>query len=135
MDDLGTFNSVMKAETLQAVADEELQKVTETFPLEIRNLIHECPIHLLLEPTVLQQEELGDEAWELLGLFEGNSRLESAPTDLEQMPRISLFLNALWDEAEGDVTQYREEVKLTYLHEWAHYLGWDEDEVEARGLG
>ena len=29
---------------------------------------------------------------------------------------------------------YREEVRITYLHELGHYLGWDEDEVAERGL-
>jgi predicted Zn-dependent protease with MMP-like domain len=25
-------------------------------------------------------------------------------------------------------------VRLTYLHELGHYLGWDEDEIAERGL-
>jgi len=29
---------------------------------------------------------------------------------------------------------YREEVRVTYLHELGHYLGWDEDDLTARGL-
>jgi len=29
---------------------------------------------------------------------------------------------------------FREEVERTYLHELGHYLGWDEDDVAARGL-
>ena len=33
-----------------------------------------------------------------------------------------------------DVDVFREEVRLTYLHELGHYLGWDEDELTARGL-
>lgn len=40
----------------------------------------------------------------------------------------------LWDFAEGDVETFRDETRLTYLHELGHYLGWDEDELAARGL-
>jgi len=40
----------------------------------------------------------------------------------------------LWDFAEGDAEAFREEVRLTYLHELGHFLGWDEDQVAARGL-
>jgi predicted Zn-dependent protease with MMP-like domain len=32
------------------------------------------------------------------------------------------------------VEVFRDEVRLTYLHELGHYLGWDEDELAARGL-
>ena len=45
-----------------------------------------------------------------------------------------LYLNNLWDFAEGDEAVFKAEVRLTYLHELGHYLGWDEDEVAARGL-
>ena len=39
-----------------------------------------------------------------------------------------------WDFAEGDVEVFRDEVRLTYLHELGHYFGWDEDDLTARGL-
>jgi predicted Zn-dependent protease with MMP-like domain len=29
---------------------------------------------------------------------------------------------------------FRAEARLTFLHELGHYLGWDEDQVSARGL-
>ena len=35
---------------------------------------------------------------------------------------------------EGDVEIFRDECRLTYLHELGHYLGWDEDDLTARGL-
>ena len=45
-----------------------------------------------------------------------------------------LYLESLWDFAEGDAEIFRDEVRITYLHELGHYLGWGEDEVAARGL-
>jgi predicted Zn-dependent protease with MMP-like domain len=35
-------------------------------------------------------------------------------------------------EEGGDFT---DEVRVTYLHELGHHLGWDEDDLEGRGLG
>ena len=32
------------------------------------------------------------------------------------------------------IEAFREETRLTYLHELGHYLGWGEDELAARGL-
>ena len=70
----------------------------------------------------------GDE----LGLFEG------PPLDEEPNPadprRIRLFLANIADWVEGDEQDFRDEVATTFLHELGHLLGWDEDEVGARGL-
>ena len=57
--------------------------------------------------------------------------------DGEQSPlprQVFLFLENLWDFAEGDPKIYRDEVRIPYIPEFGHYLGLDEDELEARGL-
>ncbi len=50
------------------------------------------------------------------------------------LPRIRLFLTNLWEWVEQDEQDFRDEVGTTFLHELGHYLGWDEDEVNERGL-
>ena len=76
------------------------------------------------------------EGWEpdILGLFVGapHDADSGAPDPLP--PQILLFLENLWDYAEGDSAVFRDEVRLTYLHELGHYLGWDEADLEERGL-
>ena len=57
------------------------------------------------------------------------TRFPDAPT-----PRIRLWLANLWDFAENDEAIFRAEVRTTLLHEIGHVLGWDEHEVEKRGL-
>ena len=52
----------------------------------------------------------------------------------DQVPVIPVYLDNLWDFAEADLEAFREEARITYLHELGHYLGWDEDEVSRRGL-
>ena len=58
----------------------------------------------------------------------------SSGTEQALPPQILLFLDNIWDYAEADEEIYRDEVRLTYLHELGHYLGWDEDEIAERGL-
>ncbi|MBI3886558.1 MAG: metallopeptidase family protein [Opitutae bacterium] len=76
------------------------------------------------------------EGWEpdILGLFVGHEHLGELTDHDPLPPQILLFLENLWDYAEGDAETFRDEVRLTYLHELGHYLGWDEDEVARRGL-
>jgi predicted Zn-dependent protease with MMP-like domain len=76
------------------------------------------------------------EGWEpdILGLFVGHEHGGELSDGQPLPPQILLFLENIWDYAEGDEAIFRDEVRLTYLHELGHYLGWDEDEVARRGL-
>ena len=53
----------------------------------------------------------------------------------ESLPRITLYLQTIGEMCAGDRKEYREEVRVTFLHELGHYFGWDEGEVAERGLG
>ena len=81
------------------------------------------------------EEILGDEFEpDILGLFVGDP-LGVEPGLGNNVPaHILLFLESIFDYADFDMAVFREEVRLTYLHELGHYLGWDEDDLEARGL-
>jgi predicted Zn-dependent protease with MMP-like domain len=68
-----------------------------------------------------------------LGLFIGPAHGEDPGMDV--LPaQIILFLDNIWDYAEGDPAAFDDEVRLTYLHELGHYLGLDEGDLERRGL-
>lgn len=71
---------------------------------------------------------------DLLGVFEGASRLEADPHVSEPSPRIILYLQNLWDLAEQDPETFMEEVCTTYLHELGHFLGFDEQDLTLRDL-
>lgn len=109
-------------------AEAEVQRVLESLPEAVRIAAGDCLVCF---------EDAGDDAGleeDLLGLFEGLSRLDPEPGTPEDMPRIRLFLDNLYDYAENDEREYRKEVRITFLHELGHYLGWDEEQVEALGL-
>jgi predicted Zn-dependent protease with MMP-like domain len=71
---------------------------------------------------------------DILGLFMGSPHGQALSQDNPAPPQILLYLDSLWDFAGEDLEVFREEVRLTYLHELGHYFGWDEDELAARGL-
>ena len=117
---------------LQQAALQELDAVTRRLPTELRNRARHIPV--TLEPV--PDKELVDDGLEpdTLGLFVGESYSESA-AGIENVPtQIILFLENIWEYAGHDTAAYREEVRITYLHELGHYLGLDEDDLVRREL-
>ena len=101
-------------------------------PIEIRDLALKLPVSCHDWPD---NEILGEEFEpDIMGLFIGEHHGLETGVSNSVPPQIFLFLENIYDEADGDPAKFDEEVRLTYLHELGHYLGWDEDEVEARGL-
>jgi predicted Zn-dependent protease with MMP-like domain len=101
-------------------------------PPEIRPLARGVPVHYERTPApdVIAEGFPPD----ILGLFTGSAHGTELAHDNPAPAQILLYVENLWDFAEGDLEVFREEVRLTYLHELGHYLGWDEDELTARGL-
>jgi predicted Zn-dependent protease with MMP-like domain len=73
-------------------------------------------------------------AGDYLGLFEGYSLIEGPPAQPDEMPRITLFIDTLAQEANYQRTPFLREVRITYLHELGHYFGWDEGQIANVGL-
>lgn len=123
----------MNFHQLTVAAEEVIAKAKRRLPPSVRDAAAAVPV--CYEP--FPNEAIVAEGWEpdILGLFVGpphGTSLEAGVADLP--PQILLFLENLWDYADGDEAVYRDEVRLTYLHELGHYLGWDEEEVAQRGL-
>ena len=47
----------------------------------------------------------------------------------------SNLLAVILDYCGEDLPTFDEEVRITYIHEFGHYLGLNESELESRGLG
>lgn len=67
-----------------------------------------------------------------LGLFVGPDFADEEQAILP--PQIILFLRNIDEMVAGDSDAFRMEVRTTLLHELGHYLGLDEDDLDARGL-
>ena len=115
---------------LQALALDEVEATLAELPAPLRERAKQLPVTFERMPN---QGLIADgiEA-DSLGLFTGAEFAEEDHVPLP--PQIILFLENLWDYAEGDEEIYLDEVHTTFLHELGHYLGLDEEDLFERGL-
>ena len=126
------FIATMNFARLTTLARDTVATTQASLPAAIRGLARAVPVHLASAPD----QHLVNEGFEadILGLFTGPAHGEEPGMDNLLPPQIFLYLDNIWDFAEGDVAVFRDEVRLTYLHELGHYLAWGEDDLAARGL-
>ena len=112
----------MRHSPAELMARREITRVLSMLPANLRAEADQCVI------------ELCDAEADLLGLFEGLARHEGTPQSPDDLPRIRLFIATIWDYTDRDPQAFREEIRITLLHELGHYLGLDEAQVAALGL-
>lgn len=115
---------------LRDLALMEVEATLAALPKPLRERAEKLPVTFERQPNAGLQSD-GIEA-DTLGLFTGPEFADEGNVPLP--PQIILFLENLWDFAEGDERIFSEEVRTTFLHELGHYLGLDEDELTERGL-
>jgi predicted Zn-dependent protease with MMP-like domain len=109
-------------DALSRIARDETHRTLATLPAELHREVARVPVFFESRPDDPQLDP------DLLGLFDPGP--EDAGT-----PRILLWLDNLWEYAGEDPAAFAEEVRITLLHEIGHLFGWDEDDLEDRGLG
>jgi predicted Zn-dependent protease with MMP-like domain len=122
----------MTPDRLIAMAQQVVLAAQKRLPAEVRAVAETVPVCYEPHPN----DAILAEGWEpdILGLFVGHEHLGELSEAQPLPPQILIFFANIWDMAEGDEEVYRDEIRLTYLHELGHYLGWDEDEIARRGL-
>jgi predicted Zn-dependent protease with MMP-like domain len=122
----------MNFSRLTTLASATVAATQARLPAAVRGVATGVPVHFEPKPS----EDIIKEGLEsdILGLFSGPAYGDARGEDNLVPPQIFLYLENIWDFAEGDIGVFNEEVRLTYLHELGHYLGWDEDDLTARGL-
>ncbi len=123
----------MRPARLETLAQRVIRVTWHHLPERIKHAARQCRVETAWMRDCLDADE-DLPADDLLGLFEGASLADPAPDSAVSLPRIRLFLDNLWDYADGDIALFREEVRVTLLHELGHYLGLDEDQVADLGL-
>ena len=117
---------------LERLALNEVEGTLAALPAPLRDRAQAVPVTLERRPNADQCGD-GVEA-DTLGLFVGPEFSDEGSTVLPLPPQILLFLENIWEQAEGDQAAFCDEVRLTYMHELGHYLGLDEDDLFERGL-
>jgi predicted Zn-dependent protease with MMP-like domain len=99
----------------------------------IEKTVLEFPPEILVEaqkiPVLFQK--VCDWDPEILGTYGHFEAGEVSPAN----GPIILYLTTIDQYCREEGEDFAAEVRLTYLHELGHHLGWDEGDLEARGLG
>ena len=108
----------------------EIEATLAALPKPLREQAQKLPVTFERVPNSgLQADGIEPDT---LGLFSGSEFADGGASVLP--PQIILFLENLWDFAEGDEEFFCEEVHTTFLHELGHFFGLDEDDLTERGL-
>ena len=119
-------------EELEHRVGEVVRRVVAELPPDLRTLAERIPVFCEWEMAEHWLEEgVADDS---MGLFSGPALNEPTDPDCLESPSITFFLAELWYYCGEDLPTFDEEVRITYIHEFGHYLGLDESELEARGL-
>lgn len=108
-----------------------LDRLPRRFRAELRNL--EFVVEERPAPELLRAEGLDPRHDTLYGLYQGVPLPERSSVEPPLLPdKITIFAEPLLRDF-PDPDELREEIRLTVLHEIAHYFGMDEDEIEDLG--
>jgi predicted Zn-dependent protease with MMP-like domain len=122
----------MTWERLVELARAEVTATIAALPQDLRKPAAALPIVYERVPGAALIED-GIEP-DTLGLFVGPDFADEEQPSAVIPPQIILFLENIWEMVEEDEKEFRAEVRTTLLHELGHYLGLDEDDLDARGL-
>lgn len=117
---------------LLEIAQREVASTLASLPAQLREEARQLPVTYGPRPTDAMLRD--DIEPDTLGLFVGPDFADEERSASPLPPQIVLFLENIWELAEGDELFFREEVHTTYLHELGHYLGLNEDGLSERGL-
>ncbi len=99
-----------------------------SFEQHVRNALDSLPreIAARLENVAVVVEEVNREEPDLYGLCE----------ELPYMPvKVSIYRRPLVEDYGDDPAELEAEIRITVLHELAHYFGFDEKQIEELGYG
>lgn len=120
----------MDRTTFERIVEEELGELPEQFARHLTN------VQVLVEDEpsaeVLRSTGLDPRRDTLFGLYEGVPLAERGFDDAWMPDRITLYYRPLVRSFRTPL-RIRREIRLTLLHEIAHFFGMDEDEVEDLG--
>ena len=113
----------------------EVGRVIERLPRSFRERLLNVEFVVEERPSVelLRAEGLDPRHDTLYGIYQGVPLPDRSSLDPPLLPdKITIFAEPLLEDF-PDPEELREEIRLTVLHEIAHYFGMDEEEIEDLG--
>jgi predicted Zn-dependent protease with MMP-like domain len=122
--------------------DQLLEEVLEELPPMVHQLIDKVPLHVEDHPSRQMMSRLGvAHRDQLCGLFTGialtNRSIEHSGTlpDVVTIYREGILAAATGFDGRIREDRLRREIRITILHELAHFHGLDEEELRELGYG
>lgn len=119
----------LESDQLVSIAEDIVSTTLDELPAEIAAKVEQVSVFVEIEPD--EEDRACGVGADWLGIFEG---ADHSHGDLPAPPRIRIWVRNLWIYAGGREAKFREEVRVTLLHEIGHYLGLDEAGVARLGL-
>jgi predicted Zn-dependent protease with MMP-like domain len=118
--------------TFERLVREENNRVLKSLSPDLRAMAEKVTIVIADRPSPRERD--GDSGDDLLGLYEGISLTDRHVDDMEAVAdQITLFRFPLMDLCDT-AKELRKEIRITIIHELGHYFGFEEGELEERGL-
>jgi predicted Zn-dependent protease with MMP-like domain len=113
----------------------EVARVIDRLPHQFRKQLRNVEFVVEKRPTaaLLVAEGLDPRRDTLFGIYQGVPLPERSTLDPPLLPdKITIFSEPL-RESFSDLEELRAQIRLTVLHEIAHYFGMDEEDIEELG--
>jgi predicted Zn-dependent protease with MMP-like domain len=108
-----------------------VQRVMDRLPEWVHRKLDQIEIRVEDEPGA----DLGPEAADLLGLYDGIPLTERSLDDVGQLPDIIYIFRRPHLEMGLSRDELLDEIATTLIHEIAHYFGIEDDHLEDIGWG
>ncbi len=113
----------------------EVARVIDKLPKRFREQLRNVEIVVETRPSneLLRAEGLDPREDTLYGIYQGVPLPDRSALDPPLLPdKITIFAEPLLEDF-PDPDELREEIRLTVLHEIAHYFGMEEEDIEDLG--
>lgn len=117
--------------------DREVRKAARKLPRQFRQCLDRVPVVVqdLPDVSLAEGQDRDEVAPDILGLFDGVPLPETGSYDLPQLRPNTIYLfQRNLERVAKDRDDLIEQIRITLYHELAHYLGFEEEDMDGMGL-